>query len=127
VCLDRPLVPLRWPVFLRSTWDPVREFPVTGQLRVPGDEFPLDSAYAFRTSGLAELCDPGRFIREQRRERRDRRRNLQVSWSQVELSEIPTSTRMALYPLLPECWDEVERSTVMLVPLPPSSPRAAAV
>jgi hypothetical protein len=120
VCLDRPLIPLRWPVLSRPTWDPVREFPVTGQLCVPGDDVPRDSAYAlFRASGLAELGDPGRFIREYRREKRDRRRKVLVSWSQVEFFEIPTSARAALYPGLPEWWDEVEVSTAMSVPLPP--------
>jgi hypothetical protein len=76
VCLERPLLPFRWPRLSRPTGDPVREFPVQGSLQIPGEDVPRDSAYAlFRSSGLGGLGDPGRFIREFKREKRDRRRN----------------------------------------------------
>jgi hypothetical protein len=120
VCLERPLLPFRWPRLSRPTGDPVREFPVQGSLQIPGEDVPRDSAYAlFRSSGLGGLGDPGRFIREFKREKRDRRRNFLVSWSQVEFFDIPTAARAGLYPHLPEWWAGVEVSTSMSVPLPP--------
>ena len=120
VSFARPFLPPRWPLLSRPTWDPIREFPTTGHLRAPGDDVARDSAYAlFRASGVAGLGDPGRFIREYRREKRDRRRKVLVSWSQVEFFELAAATRGSLYPALPDWWADVEVSTAMAVPLPP--------
>jgi hypothetical protein len=69
---------------------------------------------------VAGQGDPGRFIREYRREKRDSRRSVLVSWSQVEIFELlSAAARGSLYPALPEWWAEVEVSTAMAVPLPP--------
>jgi hypothetical protein len=104
----------------RPTWDPIREFPTTGHLSASEDDVSRDSAYAlFRASGVAGLGDPGRFIREYRRAKRDRRRNVLVSWSQVEYFELSAAARGSLYPALPDWWAEVKVNTVMPVPLPP--------
>ena len=120
VSFARPFLPPRWPLLARPTWDPIREFPTTGHLRAPGDDVSRDSAYAlFRASGVAGLGDPGRFIREYRQEKRDRRRKVLVSWSQVEFFELAAATRGSLYPALPDWWADVEVSTAMAVPLPP--------
>jgi hypothetical protein len=79
-----------------------------------------DSAYALlRGSGVAGLGDRGRFIREYRRKKRDRRRNVLVSWSQVEFFELSAAACGSLYPALPDWWAEVEVSTAIAVPLPP--------
>jgi hypothetical protein len=120
VCFDRPLLPPRWPQLSRPTWDPIREFPTTGHLSASGDDVARDSTYAlFRASGVAGLGDHGRFIREYRREKRDRRRNVLVSWSQVEFFELSAAARGSLYPALPDWWAEVEVNTAMRVPIPP--------
>jgi hypothetical protein len=120
ICFDWPLLPPRWPQLSRSTWDPIREFPTTGHLSASGDDVARDSAYAlFCASGVAGLGDPGRLICEYRREKRDRRRNVLVSWSQVEFFELSAAARGSLYPVLPDWWAEVEVNTAMAVPLPP--------
>jgi hypothetical protein len=120
VCFDRPLLPPGWPQLSRPTWDPIREFPTTGHLSTPDDDFARDSAYAlFRASGVAGIGDPGRSIREFRREKRDRRRNVLVSWSQMEFLELSAAARWYLYPALPDWWVEVEVSTAMSVPITP--------
>jgi hypothetical protein len=94
--------------------------PRRGHLCTPDDDVSRDSAYAlFRASGVAGRGDPGRFIREYRWERRDCRRNVLVSWSQVEFFELSAAARGSLYPSLPDWWAEVEVSTAMSVPLPP--------
>jgi hypothetical protein len=108
------------PQLSRPTWDPIREFPTTGNLCKPVDDVARDSAYAlYRASGVAGLGDPGRFIREYRREKRDRRGDVLVYGSQVEFFELSAAARGSLYPALPESWAEVEVSTDMSVPLPP--------
>jgi hypothetical protein len=120
VCFDRPLLPPRWPQLSRPTWDQIREFPTTGHLSASGDDVARDSTYAlFRASGVAGLGDHGRFIREYRREKRDRRRNVLVSWSQVEFFELSAAARGSLYPALPDWWAEAAVNTAMRVPIPP--------
>jgi hypothetical protein len=120
VCFDRPLLPPWWPQLSRPTRDPIHKFPTTGHLHAPGDDVARDSACVlFRASGVAGLGDPGRLIREYRREKLDRRRTFLVSWSQVELLELSAAARWSLYPALPDSWAEVEARTAMTVPLPP--------
>jgi hypothetical protein len=65
------------------------------------------------------LGDHGQFIREYRREKRDSRRNVLVSWSQVELFELSAAACGSLYPALHDWWAEVEVNTAMAVPVPP--------
>jgi hypothetical protein len=93
--------------------------PTTGHLSASGDDVARDSTYAlFRAGGVDGLGDPGRFIREYRREKRDRRRKVLVSWSQVEFFELSAAAGGSLYPALPDWW-EGGLNNSMAVTIPP--------
>jgi hypothetical protein len=54
VSLDPSLIPSRWQQLHRQTGDPICEFPTTGQLQNPRDDFAWDSSSPFfRASGAA--------------------------------------------------------------------------
>jgi hypothetical protein len=119
ICGERPLLPLRWAVSRRITSKPEVQHSQRGSLNIPGEKYARDSQYALYVSSLmADHGDPGRFIEEHRKEYKNRRNGVLLSWSQVEYYQIPPRFREALYPKVPRWWGEWEAPGGMCVPLP---------
>jgi hypothetical protein len=115
----RPFLPRPWLTSGRKTTDPERDFPRRGHVQLPHEAFARDSGYAFYISSLmAGEGDPGRFIEELRKEHKNRRAGVLLSWAQVEYYHLPPGLRKTLYPHPPEDWTEWECPAGMAVPLP---------
>jgi hypothetical protein len=83
------------------------------------EAFACDSGYAFYISSLmAGEGDPGPFIEELRKEHKNRRAGILLSWAQVEYYHLPAGLRKTLYRHPPEDWTEWECPPGMAVPLP---------
>jgi hypothetical protein len=116
---SKPLLPYYWTPSGRKTSNPELDFPSKGLLQVPSERYPRDSAYALYLSSLmAGHGDPGRFIEEHRKEYKNRRGGVLLSWSQVEYYLVPPGMRRTLYPVVPAGWDGWECPIGMTVPLP---------
>jgi hypothetical protein len=90
-----------------------------GAVGRPPERHPRDSGYAlYLASLMAGHGNPGRFIEEYRKEHKNRRQGVLLSWAQVEYYQVPQGIKRALYPLNPEDWAEWECPIGMLVPLP---------
>jgi hypothetical protein len=115
----RPLLPRPWLTSGRKTIDPEREFPRRGHIQFPHETFARDSGYALYISSLmAGEGDPGRFVEELRKEHKNRRAGVLLSWAQVEYYHLPPGLRKTLYPHPPADWAEWECPVAMAVPLP---------
>ena len=116
---SKPFLPLQWPPSGRKTNNPEGEFSQKGQLLIPPERHPRDSGYAlYLASLMAGHGDPGRFIEEYRKEHKNRRQGVLLSWAQVEYYQVPSGMKKVLYPPTPEGWSEWECPIGMLVPLP---------
>jgi hypothetical protein len=74
-----------WLTAGRKTVDPEREFTRRGHGQLPHEAFARDSGYAFYISSLmAGERDPVRFTEELRKEHKNRRAGVLLSWAQVE-------------------------------------------
>jgi hypothetical protein len=117
--LSRPFLPRPWLTSGRKTLDPEREFPRQGQVHLPQEAFARDSGYEFYLSSLmAGEGDPARFTEELRKEQKNRRAGVLLSWAQVEYYHLPPGLRKSLYPQTPDDWVEWECPAGMAVPLP---------
>jgi hypothetical protein len=117
--MSKPLLPYHWTPSGRKTSNPELDFPLKGLLQVPSERYPRDSAYSLYLSSLmAGHGDPGRFIEEHRKEYKNRRGGVLLSWSQVEYYLVPPGMRRTLYPVVPAGWDGWECPIGMTVPLP---------
>jgi hypothetical protein len=67
---------------------------------------------------MAGEGDPGRFTEELRKEHKNHRASVLLSWSQVEYYHLPPGLRKTLYPQTPEEWAEWECPAGMAVPIP---------
>jgi hypothetical protein len=67
---------------------------------------------------IAGEGDPGRFNEELRKEPKNRRTGVLLSWTQVEYYYLPPGLRKTLYSHIPEDWEEWECPAGMAVPLP---------
>jgi hypothetical protein len=115
----RPLLPRPWLTSGRKTIDPEREFPRRGHINIPDEAFARDSGYALYLSSLmAGEGDPGRFVEELRKEHKNRRAGVLLSWAQVEYYHLPPGLRKTLYPHPPRDWTEWECPVAMAIPLP---------
>jgi hypothetical protein len=115
----RPFLPRPWLTSGRKTLDPEREFPRRGQVHLHHETYARDSGYALYISSLmAGEGDPGRFVEELRKEHKNRRAGILLSWAQVEYYHLPPGLRKTLYPHPPEDWADWECPTGMAVPLP---------
>jgi hypothetical protein len=104
---SRPLLPRPWLISGRKTIDPEREFPRRGHIQIPHETFARDSGYALYVSSLmAGEGDPGRFVKELRKEYKNRQAGALLSWAQVEYLHLPPGLRKTLYPHPPAEWEE---------------------
>jgi hypothetical protein len=116
---SKPFLPLPWPPSGRKSSNPEAEFSQKGQLLVPPERHPRDSSYALYLGSLmAGHGDPGRFVEEYRKEHKNRRRGVLLSWAQVEYYQVPQGMKRVLYPPTPEGWADWECPVGMIVPLP---------
>ena len=116
---SKPFFPLPWPPSGRKSSNPEAEFSQKGQLLVPPERHPRDSSYAlYLASLMAGHGDPGRFVEEYRKEHKNRRRGVLLSWAQVEYYQVPQGMKRVLYPPTPEGWVDWECPIGMIVPLP---------
>jgi hypothetical protein len=116
---SKPFLPLPWPPSGRKSSNPEAEFSQKGQLLVPPERYPRDSSYALYLGSLmAGHGDPGRFVEEYRKEHKNRRRGVLLSWAQVEYYQVPQGMKRVLYPPTPEGWADWECPVGMIVPLP---------
>jgi hypothetical protein len=67
---------------------------------------------------MAGEGDPGRFIEELRKEHKNRRAGILLSWAQVEYYHLPAGLRKTLFPHPPEDRTEWECPPGMAVLLP---------
>jgi hypothetical protein len=82
------------------------------------EAYARDSGYALYISSLmAGEGDPGRFVEELRKEHKNRRAGVLLSWAQVEYYHLPPGLRRTLYPHPPEDWADWECPAGM-APLP---------
>jgi hypothetical protein len=117
--LKKPFLPLQWPPSGRKTHNPEGEFSQKGQLLVPPERHPRDSGYAlYLASLMAGHGDPGRFVEEYRKEHKNRRQGVLLSWAQVEYYQVPSGMKKVLYPPTPEGWEDWECPMGMIVPSP---------
>jgi hypothetical protein len=90
----KPFLPLQRPPSGRKTNNPDGESSQKGQLLVPPEQHLRDSGYALCLASLmAGHGDPGRFIEEYRKERKNRRQGVLLSWAQVEYYQVPQGIR----------------------------------
>jgi hypothetical protein len=116
---SRPFLPHPWLTSGSKTIDLERKFPRRGQVQLPHEAFARDSGYAFYISSLmAGEGNPGRFSDEIRKEHKNRRAGVLLSWAQVEYCRIPPGLRKTLYPQIPDDWAKWECSAGMAVPRP---------
>jgi hypothetical protein len=116
---SRPFLPRPWHTSGRNTIDPEREFPPRGKVQLPHEAFARDSGYSFYISSLmAGEGDPGRFTEELRKEHKNCRAGVLLSWAHVEYYHLPPGLRKTLYTQTPEDWAEWECPVGMAVPLP---------
>ena len=81
----------------RKTNNPEGEFSQKGQLLIPPERHPRDSGYAlYLASLMAGHGDPGRFIEEYRKEHKNRRQGVLLSWAQVEYYQVPSGMKKVL-------------------------------
>jgi hypothetical protein len=115
----RPLLPRPWLISGRKTIDPEREFPRRGHIQIPQETFARHSGYALYISSLMTgEGDTGRFVEELRKEHKNRRAGVLLSWAQVEYYHLTPGLRKTLYPHPPADWTEWECPVAMAVPLP---------
>jgi hypothetical protein len=67
---------------------------------------------------MAGHGDPGRFIEEYRKEHKNRRQGVLLSWAQFEYYQVQQGIKRALFPLTLEDWAKWECQIGMIVPLP---------
>jgi hypothetical protein len=116
---SRPCLPRPWINSGPKTIDPEREFSRRGKVQLPHEAFARDSGYEFYISSfMAGEGDPGRFNEELRKEHKNRRADVLVSWAQVQYYHLPPGLRKILYPQTPEDWGEWECPAGMAVPIP---------
>jgi hypothetical protein len=101
----KPFLPLQWTVSRRKTNHPEGEFSQQGQLLVPPERHPPDTGYAlYLASLMAGQGDPGNFIEEYRKEQKNRRQGVLLSWAQIEYYQVSQGIKRALFPHTPEDW-----------------------
>jgi hypothetical protein len=87
---SKPFLPLPWRPSGRQSSNPEAEFSEKGQLLVLPERHPCDSSYAlYLESLMAGHGEPGRFVEEYRKEHKNRRRGLLLSWAQVKYYQVP--------------------------------------
>jgi hypothetical protein len=116
---SKPFLPVPWLPSGRKSSNPEAEFSQKGQLLVPPERYPRDSSYALYLGSLmAGYGDPGRLFEEYRKEHKNRRRGVLLSWAQVEYYQVPQGMKRILHPLTPEGWEDWEFPIGTIVPLP---------
>jgi hypothetical protein len=102
---SKPFLPLPWPPSGRKYSNPETEFSKKGQLLVPPERHSRDSTYALYLGSLmAGHGDPGRVVKEYRKEHKNRRRGVLLIWAQVEYYQVPQGMKRVLYPPTPDGW-----------------------
>jgi hypothetical protein len=103
----------------RKTLDPEREFSRRRKVHLTHETFARDSGYTFYiSSSMAGEQDPGRFNEELRKEHKNRRTGVLLSWTLVEYYHPSPGLRKSLYPPKPEDWADWECPAGMAVPIP---------
>jgi hypothetical protein len=122
VCFSRPWVPFIWPRQRHPSEPSLRNFSSSGDLPDPlGSRLALDSAWRAREGSMnGGTGDPGRMLREVRKEHRDsvRRAGHVVPFHQIEFYDQTPATRGDLYVPQPTWWEQTWVSQNMFVPLP---------
>jgi hypothetical protein len=119
LCRSRPYVPFGWPAVRASGPKTAKPASCRGQLVLPGDPHPRDSAYALiRASMLAGHGNPTRFVEAHWWEARHRRKGVLLSWTQVEYYEQSSVPKDTLYPKVPSWFAEYDVPGAMYVPHP---------
>jgi hypothetical protein len=102
---SKPFLPLPWPPSGRKYSNSDSEVSQKDQLLVAPERHPRDSSYTLYLGSLMAVHgDPGRFFEEYRKEHKNRRRGVLLSWAQVEYCLVPQGMKRVLYPPTPEGW-----------------------
>jgi hypothetical protein len=119
MCRSSPYVPFSWPSVRASGPKAAKPASSRGQIVLPGDPHPRDSAYALiRASMLAGHGNPTRFLEAHWWEARHRRKGVLLSWTQVEYYEQSAMPKDTLYPKVPSWFTEYDVPGAMYVPQP---------
>jgi hypothetical protein len=119
MCRSRPFIPFAWPAVRANGPKAAKSASCRGQLILPGDPHPRDSAYALiRASMLAGHGNPTRFVDAHWWEARHRRKGVLLSWTQVEYYEQSSVPKDTLYPKIPAWFADYDVPAAMYVPHP---------
>jgi hypothetical protein len=119
ICRSGPNVPFSWPSVRASGPKAAKPASSRGQLALPGDHHPRDSADALiRVSMLAGHGNPTRFLETYWWEARHRRKGVLLSWTQVEHYEQSAMPKDKLYPKVPSWFIEYDVTGAMYFPQP---------